>query len=407
MGELVRTLILLGIVQGVVLAFVLASRSANRLANRILAALVGCVALMMTLGEIGRRWGFVGHPHLLGLAAPLPFLFGPLLYLYASALTRPLHRFDPRWLAHGIPFVADLLYMAEVFYSRPGDQKIALALAADAGQGPATYYAVGLLEIGQAFTYLALTWRALDRYGRKMTGYFSDLAKVDLRWLRALVGTHVAIWSLVLITSLLRWARHEPTALGPAVPIGSSLAIFLTGYISLWQPDLVQKATAARVADPEPESEPPKEREPEAEPEPKPGPEVRALPKYQRNRLDDDEARELITKLEALMTVEHLYKEAGLTLPILADRLGVAPHTLSQLLNVRVGKSFFVFVNTHRVEALKAALHHPAQAERGVLELAFEVGFSSKSTVNSFFKKVTGTTPTEFRNRKIEAESRG
>jgi AraC-like DNA-binding protein len=80
--------------------------------------------------------------------------------------------------------------------------------------------------------------------------------------------------------------------------------------------------------------------------------------------------------------------------------MGVPPHTLSQLLNVRVGKTFFVFVNTHRVEALKVVLHDPARAARGVLDLAFEVGFGSKSTANSFFKKITGTTPTAFRGQK-------
>src|SRR5512140_3687292 len=116
MGDLLHTLILLGIIQGAVLACVLALRSANRLANRIMAALVACVALMMALGDIGSRWGFAGHPHLLGLGAPLPFLFGPLLFLYATALTRPLDRFDARWLAHGLPFIADVLFMAEVFY---------------------------------------------------------------------------------------------------------------------------------------------------------------------------------------------------------------------------------------------------------------------------------------------------
>ena len=103
MQDLVSTLILLGIVQGAVLAAVLASRRANRLANRLLAALVACLALMMALGEIGRRWGFSGHPHLLGLGAPLPFLFGPLLYLNTyrvEALEAALR--DPAKAARGV-----------------------------------------------------------------------------------------------------------------------------------------------------------------------------------------------------------------------------------------------------------------------------------------------------------------
>jgi len=394
MSELANASILLGILLGAVLAAALATRRANRLANRILAALVAAVTLMLALGEVGSHWGFAGHPHLLGLAAPLPFLFGPLLYLYAIALTRPIERFDPRWLAHGLPFLGDVLFMAQAFYLKAADEKAPLALAADLGHAPTAYYVVGLLEVVQALTYLVLAWQALHRYGQKMTGYYSDLAQVDLRWLRGLVAAHLVIWGLVLLETALRWSGYAPVGMGPAVQIGSSFAIFLTGYVSLSQTDLAQKATAARMTEPQPEPQP--------EPEP-----PKYQPKYQRNRLDDAEAQELEAKLDVLMEKEHLYRESALTLSVLANRLGVPPHALSQLLNVRIGKSFFFFVNTHRVEALKRALLDPAQAGRGVLELAFEVGFSSKSTVNSFFKKLTGTTPTAFRSARSLEESRG
>jgi AraC-like DNA-binding protein len=128
-------------------------------------------------------------------------------------------------------------------------------------------------------------------------------------------------------------------------------------------------------------------------------------PKYQRNRLDDDEARELVSRIEQLMRVRHAYRDPDLTLTTLADTLGITPHMLSQLLNVRIGKSFFVYVNAHRADALAAALADPRRADRGVLDLAFEVGFSSKSTLNGFFKKHSGTTPTEFRARALAQKS--
>jgi AraC-like DNA-binding protein len=45
------------------------------------------------------------------------------------------------------------------------------------------------------------------------------------------------------------------------------------------------------------------------------------------------------------------------------------------------------------------AFADPSKAARGVLDLALEVGFGSKSTLNAFFKRHTGTTPTAFRAR--------
>jgi AraC-like DNA-binding protein len=232
-----------------------------------------------------------------------------------------------------------------------------------------------------------------------MRGFYSDLARIDLRWLKALVLAHVGVWSVVLVKTVLAWIGNGRSDLGSAVQLGTSFVVFLTGYVSLWQPELVQKASAAKVA----EEDIPKPADSLAAAAARgaaapaavvPGP---SGPKYQRNRLDDAEAREVATKLETLMAREELYRDTQLTLPTLADALGVAPHTLSQVLNVFVGNSFFVFVNRHRAEALKRSLADASKSGRGVLELALEVGFNSKSTLNSFFKKHTGMTPTEFR----------
>jgi len=379
MQALAATGIFLGILQGAVLAAVLWFRRANRLANRILAVLIGAVALMLLLGDVERRFAFAGHPHLLGLAAPLPFLFGPLVYLYVVALTRPVVRVDPKWLVHALPFVADTLYLAQIFYLKPGDEKVSLALLANAGKAPSSFYLVGVLGVVQALAYLTFTWRELVAYGRKIRGYYSDLAHIDLRWLKVLVVAHVVIWSVVLVGFVLRVLGIAPAAVSPMVALGASAAIFLTGYVSLWQPELVQKARAAEAA--------------VAPPRPP------APPKYQRNRLDEEEAVALAAQLEALMTDKEMYRDGSLTLPALAEALAGTPHMLSQILNVRIGKSFFVFVNSYRAEALKRALEDPAQAGRGILELALEVGFNSKSTLNSFFKRHTGMTPSEYRAR--------
>ena len=388
MHDLLNSLILLGAVQGAVLAAALAARRKNRVANRILAALVGALSLMLVFGLLERRWGFSSHPHLIGLGVSLPYLFGPLLYLYVAALTRPAARFDARWLVHGLPFAAHALYMLQVFHLRSGSEKIALAQASNAGQVPPSILVFEVLLFVQAMAYLIASWVALRRYARKIEGYFSDLARIDLRWLMAMVLAHTAVWSVVIVTWLLRAADIGPSLLRgapQAIQVGSVLVIFLTGYVSLWQPELFEKAQAARAAEPAP----------------------RPLPKYQRNRLDDEEAAALARKLIEQMTQARLYRDGGLTLQALADAVGATPHMLSQVLNLHLHKSFFVFVNSYRTEALMAALADPAQRHRGVLDLALEAGFNSKSTLNSFFKRYTGRTPSEFRLLRPGAKNSG
>ena len=376
--DLLNSVVLLGAVQGGFLAAVLAARRSDRLANRILAALVGALSLMLVLGVLDLRWGFAGYPHLIALATPLPFLFGPLLYLYIVALTRPAARFEARWLVHGLPFAVDVLYLLQGFYLKSGAEKLSLAQAYLAGSAPPGLRFLELVQLIQAMSYLLASWLALRQYARKMEGYFSDLARVDLRWLMAMVLAHAAVWSIVMATKLLRTVGFAPASLqgfSQAVQVGSTLAVFLTGYVSLWQPALFEKAQAARAAEPAP----------------------RPLPKYQRNRLDDIEAAALARKLVAQMTEGKLYRDGALTLEMLAEAVGATPHMISQVLNLHLRRSFYVFVNSYRAEELMAALADPAQRRRGVLDLALDAGFNSKSTLNSFFKRHTGLTPSEFR----------
>ncbi|HEY6912481.1 MAG TPA: helix-turn-helix domain-containing protein [Myxococcales bacterium] len=387
MRELLDSLILLGAAQGGVLATALARRKKDPVANRLLAALVGALSLMLLLGALDVRWGFAGHPHLIALGSPLPFLFGPLLYLYVAALTRPASRFEARWLVHGLPFALDVLVLIQGFYLKSGAEKLSIAQAFVAGRIPPVMEFFEALLLVQAMGYLFASWLALRRYARKMESYFSDLARIDLRWLKAMVLAHAAVWSIVVFSGLLRIAGFAPAALqgfSNAIQVGSALVVFATGYVSLWQPALFDKAQAARVSEPV----------------------RRLLPKYQRNRLDDADAAELARKVTAKMTDDELYRDGALTLQALADAVGATPHMVSQVLNLHLRKSFFVFVNSYRVEALMAALADPAQRQRGVLDLALEAGFNSKSTLNSFFKRHTGLTPSEFRRLQSQAKIR-
>jgi AraC-like DNA-binding protein len=87
-----------------------------------------------------------------------------------------------------------------------------------------------------------------------------------------------------------------------------------------------------------------------------------------------------------------------LTLSQLAERVAIPSHHLSQLLNERLGLSFFDYVNRLRVEEVKRLLLDPKKDGQSILDLAFEAGFSSKSSFNSIFKRSTGYSPSAYRN---------
>jgi AraC-like DNA-binding protein len=119
--------------------------------------------------------------------------------------------------------------------------------------------------------------------------------------------------------------------------------------------------------------------------------------KYQKSRLPDAILNRYEAKLAALMKEKRTYLENELTLPQLAGRLNIPAHHLSQLLNERLGVSFFDYVNQLRIGEVKRLLRNPKRAQQSILDLALEAGFSSKSSFNAFFKRATGHSPSAYR----------
>jgi len=90
-----------------------------------------------------------------------------------------------------------------------------------------------------------------------------------------------------------------------------------------------------------------------------------------------------------------MWSKRDLNLPKLAQRLSMSTHHLSQIINERLQKNFFEFVNQYRIEEAKNLLRDKANIN--VAEIGFEAGFSSVSAFNTAFKKYTGLSPSQFR----------
>ena len=82
-----------GGINGLVLAaFLLYSPGGNRLANSFMATLVAFIALRFLSNWLIRADFFMAYPDWALFAVPLEFAWGPLLYLYAYAVSgRRLH----------------------------------------------------------------------------------------------------------------------------------------------------------------------------------------------------------------------------------------------------------------------------------------------------------------------------
>src|SRR5574337_423794 len=117
-------IILLGAIQGVFLAVALATKQRNRTANCLLAAAMLAFSIHMAT-TVYHAAGLVQvYPHLFGFAYPMPFLYGPLIYLYARAAANRSRRLTRRDALHFVPFLAIVIAGLPI-YLMSGAEKIA------------------------------------------------------------------------------------------------------------------------------------------------------------------------------------------------------------------------------------------------------------------------------------------
>lgn len=380
MGGLEASL-LLGSVHALVLAVVLRRRERNRRANQYLAALLGALALLLFDGFLRAHGTLTAHPHLVGLTAWVPFVLGPLVFLYAREMTAPdPARVRPPWHHFVVP-AAYVVLLAITFYPRSADYKRGIAEHDASSFVNAMELALTVYGIAYAIAVLVL----LRRHRGHVQALYSNLRGVSLRWLRVLAVLNVIMWIAALVAFAIRVTGVTGASAASAiVPIGSTILIFIIGYFQLGQAEIFVGQPAVEVAPPPAEAAPAAPSEPAEQ------------PAYARARLAEEDAAGVEARIRAAMTERRLYQRAGLTLAELADEVAATPHEVSQVLSTRLGRNFYTFINEHRIEHVKAAL---ASSDRPVLDLAFEAGFQSKSTFNSAFRKATGQTPSEFRLR--------
>lgn len=125
-----------------------------------------------------------------------------------------------------------------------------------------------------------------------------------------------------------------------------------------------------------------------------------ALPANNKKPLLPPEAAERAkNELVHLLKDERLYRDEGLTLLSLAEKLAVSPHQLSWIINEELRVSFPSLVNGYRVEEVKRRLADPASGRTSILEMALDAGFNTKASFNRAFKLHTGMTPSQFKRR--------
>ena len=367
--DLLSVVMLLGAGQGFFLALLLIAKRTMRTANRILATLMAAYSLVLGAVALEVANAYATFPHLMGTATTLPFLYGPLHFLYAKYLSSGQRSFKRIDALHLLPFVGYTLYLLP-FYLESAAYKRAFFLSMQTGQVPMVLEVVAGLKGAHGLAYMILTLYLLRRYRQQNNTTALADEMLDLNWLWQITLITTGIWGLNAVLLSSGWAGYTLFG-GTDIVIGVSvtIAIYALGYIGLRQSAVFSDRMAFK----------------------------KTTQKYERSGLSPEQADRYVEKLMQAMEKDQMFRQSDLTMPELARELSMSPNHLSQVINEQLNKNFFELVNAYRIEEAKKRLLDPDAEPLTILAIAYEVGFNSKSAFNTAFKKYTGMTPTQFR----------
>jgi AraC-like DNA-binding protein len=306
----------------------------------------------------------------IGFLVFLPACYGALTYLYCrTAITGlPLQRID---LLHLSPLALCYLLNYDILVS--SEKALGFVRLPDT-----TLFRHSLTKVifyGQIAVYSILLVKIVSHYQGKARQTLSSFNPDVFKWLWSLISFMVLIWSLKVISYFF--------GLGPLVNIlADCLLVLMVYFIAIVQwrnPNLfhiqqltaqLNRASASTSNDPF------------------------------HGLLDQDTRIGILKLVKEHVEQQALYRNSELTLATLADQVGVSVHHLSETLNQYDGKNFNLFINEYRVEEVCQRLDQ--KSERKLIDLAMDAGFSSKSSFNAIFKRLTGKTPSMYRRQAPE-----
>lgn len=331
--------------------------------------------ILISFGAEFRQVALSWSPNLFYVFGFGYWLEAPFLLWYTRSLIYKDYRLTKKDLIFLAPFFCYLVYQILFYYRLEWQDKHHLQEVYNLFSAPHYMNYVTLFrEIFRAALGIICIVE-IKRYSQHIKTNFSDIERLDLTWLKMLVigFLGIRIWAvLVGLLILLSVSFGITTNFEIMGLMGnyttfimvSMLIFFGLGHSSVFEGIEVKSGDTVKAE----------------------------LPK---DKIKDTQIKQVADYMEQ----EKPYLAPALTLDKLALQLKMQPRILSHLINRHFACNFFEFINSYRVEESKRMLSDPTCAEKNMLDIMYDVGFNSKATFNTLFKKKVGMTPSEYRKQ--------
>lgn len=129
--------------------------------------------------------------------------------------------------------------------------------------------------------------------------------------------------------------------------------------------------------------------------------------RYSRSYLDQEQKLLLADQIRALMEEKDLFLQPDFSLEKLSKELKSNTSYVSQVINEILGKNFTAMVNEYRVRKACRLINDPANRNYTLDYLSGVVGFRSRNSFYTSFKKYTGLTPAQYMRISLQQEETG
>ncbi|MFD1605987.1 helix-turn-helix domain-containing protein [Flavobacterium artemisiae] len=302
----------------------------------------------------------------------------PLIYLYVLAVCYSDFKLKWKHLVYTLPFILMNLIFLSSFYLKSNSEKI--SILAEYSQMSEIYFFQILIEI-QYWFYIISIFLILKKYRKIYLENYTNPSASTYKWLFQMNCVFIIMHSITFSKNLLRYTASRDTFLW-----GNVLMIVMALCVICW---FVMKALNNPELFKGINSKLPLTKD--------------FLPQENVDVIEikshkDESVMTQISELKKYMIEKEPYLDPSLTIQELANQIDIPVRDLSVLINHEMKQHFFDFVNEYRIQKAMHILKDQSKNQLTVLEILYEVGFNSKSSFNTSFKKYTNLTPTAYRN---------
>ena len=348
--------------------FLLTVKTEHKASNRIFAFYLLIIAIDTSEPLVSQ---FTDGPSNLGIfRTTIAFLQIPVFYMYVLSVCYSDFRWKWKYLLHLIPFLLVNLALLPRFYSVNLDAKINFIVNRQTMIEVKFIHWLLHFQIVFYFTAVFLVLRRTKKlYLENNSG--GNLA--SFKWLFQLTNVLTVVYVIVIVKNLFKFSDYPYVSDWIKVGIQVSQLFIICWYLfkALNNPNLFRNIDSKLML-------------------------VSDLI-LEEKKVEPEILNEDLVKLKKYMADEKPFLNPALTIQDISKEINVPVRELSVLINHQLGQHFYDFVNTYRIENAMEILKDSSKSKVTVLEILYEVGFNSKSSFNTAFKKHTGNTPTSFR----------